>query len=247
KNDGAANPGYSLLINNWNTDDRKITFESGNNNAIYTDNGVVEFDKWQHIAISGTSGSTATIYLNGEAQSASGTFTLSTNPTKDLFIGSMNNYFHFNGQMDEVRIWNIERSQSQIQDNMCKKLNGNETGIVAYYRMDHSTGLTLTDLTGNGHDGALMNMENTDWITSGAAIGDDSANDYAGSVSTDYSVSIAHADGDRFTATGDSGTYTGIHVYLVNESPNTITIPNGYTSMDTDHYYGVFPVGITPT
>ncbi|KPA16404.1 hypothetical protein MHK_003389, partial [Candidatus Magnetomorum sp. HK-1] len=103
------------------------------------------------------------------------------------------------------------------------------------------------DLTGNGYDGIVTNMSDSDWITSGAAIGDDSVYDYSGSTASDYSVSIAHAGGDQFTATGDSGSYTGIHVYLVNESPNTISIPNGYTSMDTDHYYGIFPVGISTT
>ncbi|ETR64923.1 MAG: hypothetical protein OMM_15110, partial [Candidatus Magnetoglobus multicellularis str. Araruama] len=97
------------------------------------------------------------------------------------------------------------------------------------------------------NNGTLTNMDSSDWITSGAALGDNSANDYNGTVAADFSISIAHADGDRFTATGDGGTYTGIHVYLVNESPNTTTIPTGYTSIDIDHYYGVFPVGIAPT
>jgi alpha-tubulin suppressor-like RCC1 family protein len=245
KVDAAANPGYSLLINNYNTDDRKIIFESGNNGLIQTTTGVVEFDKWQHIAVA-ASGSTATVYLNGVAQTTTGNYYV-TSSTNDVLIGSLNNNFFFNGQMDEVRIWNIERSQADIQEYMCKKLDGNETGLVAYYRMDHSTGLTVTDLTGNGHDGSLTDMDNSDWITSAASLGDDSAYDYAGSVVSDFSATIAHADGDRFTATGDGGTYNGIHVYLVNESPNTTTIPVGYRSMDTDHYYGVYPVGIAPT
>ncbi|ETR67112.1 MAG: hypothetical protein OMM_11941, partial [Candidatus Magnetoglobus multicellularis str. Araruama] len=246
KNDGASNPGYALFFNNWNTDDRKIILESGNNAGITTDNSVVEFDQWQHIALT-ASGSTATIYVNGVVQSATGTYNMTSNPTKDLFIGSMNGYFHFKGQMDEVRIWNIERTQAQIRDNMCKKLDGNETGLVAYYRMDHSTGLSVTDLSGYGNNGTLTNMDISDWTTSGAALGDNSTNDYNGTVAADFSISIAHADGDQFTATGDGGTYTGIHVYIVNESPNTTTPPDAYTSIDTDHYYGVFPVGVTPT
>ncbi|ETR65199.1 MAG: hypothetical protein OMM_06107 [Candidatus Magnetoglobus multicellularis str. Araruama] len=130
---------------------------------------------------------------------------------------------------------------------MCKRLTGDESNLVAYFRFDNTTGSTLVDLSGNDNHGTLITMDNSDWITSGAALGDDSAYDYDGSISSDFSASIAHADGDQFTATGDGGTYTGIHVYLVNESPNTTTIPTGYTSIDTDHYYGVFPVGIAPT
>ncbi|ETR66542.1 MAG: hypothetical protein OMM_12662, partial [Candidatus Magnetoglobus multicellularis str. Araruama] len=246
KNDGTSNPGYSLFINNWNTDNRKIIFESGNDAGMTTDDSAIEFDKWQHIAVT-ASGSTATIYVNGVVQSASGSYNTTSNPTKDLFIGSLNSYFHFKGQVDEVRIWNIERTQAQIRTHMCKKLNGNETGLVAYYRMDHTTGLSLADLSNYGHDGSLTNMDNSDWSTSSASLGDDSVYDYVGTVISDFSASIAHADGDQFTATGDGGSYSGIHVYLVNESPNNLPSLTGLTSIDDSHYWGVFPLGTNTT
>jgi alpha-tubulin suppressor-like RCC1 family protein/uncharacterized protein YpmS len=209
----------------------------------------VVLNEWTHLAMT-YNGTDFTAYINGE-QLGSETASFVQNTTSPLRIAAGTTEstpsYYFNGKIDEVRIYNIALSQAEIQSTMCKRLSGNEDGLVAYYRFDNTSGTTLLDLAGGDYHGTLYNMDNSNWVTSGAALGDDSAYDYVGSVFSDFSASIAHADSDQFTATGDGGTYTGIHVYLINESPNSITIPDGYTSMDTDHYYGVFPVGITPT
>ncbi|KPA15074.1 hypothetical protein MHK_004719, partial [Candidatus Magnetomorum sp. HK-1] len=208
----------------------------------------IPLNQWVHVAATSSS-SVGKLYINGYLVGTNNSMYQALNVLRTNAYIAKSNWPEPGTEavIDEFRIWNIARTEDQIHSGMCKKLSGDETGLIAYYRFDHSIGSTLTDLSGNGQDGTLVNMDNSDWITSGAALGDDSAYDYAGSVASDYSVSIAHADGDRFTATGDGGTYTGIHVYLVNETPNTTTTPDGYTSMDTDHYYGVFPVGISPT
>jgi len=39
----------------------------------------------------------------------------------------------FNGNIDEMRIWNTERTQTEIQVNMTSTLQGSELGLVAYY------------------------------------------------------------------------------------------------------------------
>ncbi|ETR66630.1 MAG: hypothetical protein OMM_05559 [Candidatus Magnetoglobus multicellularis str. Araruama] len=165
----------------------------------------------------------------------------------NFYIGvsdSMN--FYSNDLIDELRIWNDVRTQTEIQDSMCKKIAPDES-LIAYYRFDHLSGNTLIDLSGNNHHGTLNNMTDSNWILSEAALGDMSAHDYTGTAASDFSVSIAHADGDAFTAAGDSGNYSGIQIYLVNSSPNKLTPPAGYSSIDTDHYYGVYPVGELPT
>ncbi|ETR68383.1 MAG: hypothetical protein OMM_10587, partial [Candidatus Magnetoglobus multicellularis str. Araruama] len=203
--------------------------------------------RWYHLALVDDGTSSAKLYINGVQYAYP--IEINTVPTNQtLIIGGMQGRTeYFSGSIDEVRIWNTNLSQEQIRENMCKRLTGEESNLVAYFRFDNTTGTKLVDLSGNDNHGTLLTMDNSDWVTSGAALGDDSAYDYVGSVITDFSASIAHSDGDQFTATGDGGTYTGIHVYLVNESPNTTTIPDGYTSMDTDHYYGVFPIGTSPT
>ena len=37
-------------------------------------------------------------------------------------------------------------------------------GLIAYWDFEEGTGSTLTDVTGNGFDGTIQNMENSDWV-----------------------------------------------------------------------------------
>jgi hypothetical protein len=118
----------------------------------------------------------------------------------------------YNGEMDEVSLWNRALSETDIRDIMCQRLIGTENGLLAYYRFDHVSGAVLTDLSGNNYNGTLTNMDNTDWVTSGAALGDSSHYDYTGSVASDFSMTLSHSDGDAFTAFGDSGSYSHANV-----------------------------------
>ncbi|GAB4366617.1 MAG: hypothetical protein Kow0042_06610 [Calditrichia bacterium] len=209
----------------------------------------VVFDNtWHHVAWVDNDGDFA-IYVDG-VPDTSGSYTrasLTLNATSIAAIVSAappGIRAHFNGQIDELRIWNVARTQTQIRDNMCKKLTGNETNLVAYYRFDASSGSTLDDLTSNNNDGTLQNMESGDWVTSGAAIGDASAYLYT----TDWSgqsVNLAHSDGDDITVNTVSGSPDGVHVYRVDETPNVTTPPSGYNKIDPLRYWGVYVVGGT--
>jgi hypothetical protein len=63
--------------------------------------------------------------------------------------------YFFSGTISEVRIWNTARTQAQIQDKMNKGLDGDETGLVAYYPMDEGFGTILYDATGNGNNATI--------------------------------------------------------------------------------------------
>ncbi|MFK5971063.1 MAG: hypothetical protein QM487_13225 [Candidatus Marithrix sp.] len=45
--------------------------------------------------------------------------------------GESTNYF--SGEIDEVRIWSVARSQAEIQASMNSTLTGSESGLAAYY------------------------------------------------------------------------------------------------------------------
>ena len=96
------------------------------------------------------------------------------------------------GQVDELSVWNVVRTQEEIRDNMHRNLAGDESGLVAYYRFDEDSGTILPDESGNGHNGTLVNMTDDDWVTSYAVIGDETGqnqNDVRGywNASTDSS------------------------------------------------------------
>jgi len=205
---------------------------------------------WYHIAISFTSSSDVTFYVNGVVDNYGDDFDAgAVNGTEDnpLMVGrghydAIYGPGYFPGRVDELRIWNVARSQDEIRNTMCERLIGNESSLVAYYRFDASSGSLLEDLTSNNNDGALNSMDNSDWVYSGAAIGDESVADYY--APDGFSASISHNDGDNFTSTTTSGTINGIHVYRVDASSvrSGSSFPSNYV-LDPIRFWGTFIVG----
>jgi len=124
-------------------------------------------NQWSHIAAT-LNGTTATIYINGVA---AGTSTFSTPPANitrnNCYVGKSNwgGDPNANAVFDELRIWNTEKTQAEIQSAMNSELTGAETGLVAYYNFNQgvaggtNTGLTaLTDRSGNAYNATLKNF-----------------------------------------------------------------------------------------
>jgi hypothetical protein len=84
-------------------------------------------------------------------------------------------------------------------------------------------------------------MDNADWVTSGAAIGDASIADY----NSPSSVNLASTDGDDVTVGTITGTPDGVQIYRVDAAPNVMTPPGSITQLATEHYFGVFIAGGT--
>ncbi len=69
-----------------------------------------------------------------------------------------------NGKISDVRIWSAIRSQTDIIANKNIRLNGNEAGLVNYWKFDEVSGLIANDLGSLNIDGTLVN--NPVWTTS---------------------------------------------------------------------------------
>lgn len=128
--------------------------------------GSVALGSWVHIAAK-REDDQCYIYLNGvESGNTSYTDTPFSSTEPMTIAGETLIHQTLNGQMDNVRIWNIARTNDQISTYMNKCLSGNETGLVALYDFEDGTGSSiLTDQTANGNNGTLMNMDPaTDWV-----------------------------------------------------------------------------------
>lgn len=68
----------------------------------------------------------------------------------------------YDGVIDELRIWNDIPSLADQRCGVYRTLDGTESGLEAYYRMDENTGQTVADLTGNGHTLTLGNSGSAD-------------------------------------------------------------------------------------
>lgn len=120
---------------------------------------------WHHLAAT-YDGSTIKLYIDGTlANSVAQTGTIATN-TNDLALGNQLGFSeYFGGAADELRVWNVARTQAEIQANKDIELNpATQTGLVSYYTADQgipdgtNTGLiTLVDQSGT-NNGVLTNF-----------------------------------------------------------------------------------------
>ncbi len=129
--------------------------QSGYSQALIADNFTVSAGVWYHVACA-FNGTTIRLYINGQlAKSAivNSNYTAYNYPTIGGDPGYYSNYF--SGSIDEVRIWNNERSQSQISYAKNHILVGNEIGLIGYWAFNKVNGSTVADLSGNGHNGTV--------------------------------------------------------------------------------------------
>ena len=231
---------------------------------------MLTLNTWQHVAAT-YDGSNMVLYVNGvavgtQAETSSiadtGGF-VNLNIGAEPFQPSLRNMA---GQIDEVRVWNTPRSQTDIRNTMCQKIDTRDPNLVGYWRFDEETTSAASfDFGTTPYNTATMYNFGTagDIITarvcSAAPIGDDSAYDYG--TTQPISATIAHSDGDYFFASSNgtwNNAFAGIHVYRVDGppvyppditgplpydpyvTPNGLTPPAGWSSVDYYRYWGVF-------
>jgi len=106
--------GYRLRIKNGNFD-----FYLNNGENVYSDNNIVSLSKntWHHLTLSIGNGYIKA-YLNGDVVMTQNYITEGTfNNTESLFIGQEGEGDYFNGQIDEVKIYNRALSAPEITKN----------------------------------------------------------------------------------------------------------------------------------
>lgn len=83
---------------------------------------------------------------------------------------------YFQGELEEVRIWKICRTQEQIQDNLFRRLLGEQDDLIAYYTFDLDSDQTrnaLTTLYDRSSKGNNLTISGATYILSTAPLSDD--------------------------------------------------------------------------
>ena len=108
-------------------------------NPYLTSSVSIDDNKWHHIAfVSDSQG--LKLYIDGVLSASGSDFTpqeINTPCTNNspLYIGSRNSINHFKGDIDEVRLWSVSKTQTEIQNEMfCK--NPNTTNLQAAYNFN---------------------------------------------------------------------------------------------------------------
>ena len=143
---------FSLGINNGS-----IGVEANDSEVIWT--STVNDGLWHHLAVvyPGSGGiAAASVYVDGVLLTTMstnwhGSFALATT-TGAAFIGSLGGTsFFLAGTIDELRVWNVARTQAQIVAAKGAELTGTEAGLVAYYPFNQGVaGGTNTADNGGG-------------------------------------------------------------------------------------------------
>ncbi|MGH7338980.1 MAG: PA14 domain-containing protein, partial [Candidatus Rokuibacteriota bacterium] len=104
-------------------------------------------------------------YLNGQlvASGFVGTSSARSNPASALHLGdnperaSQPTFRSFKGVLDEVRVWDAARSEDEIQEARERILQGDEEGLVGYWRFEElAGGAPVIDLSPSGNDGNIL-------------------------------------------------------------------------------------------
>jgi len=132
-------------------------------------NDALQTGRWYHVA--GTwDGTDMKLYLNGELVGEATPGGGWNAPDGTVLLSRSDEAM--DGYIDDVRIWNDARTQTEIRENMHIELGGLENGLEHYWQLNESAGTTAYDSAGTV-DLTLHDMFDDDWVTSTAPIVDD--------------------------------------------------------------------------
>ena len=149
----------------------KLRFYPHGSGSSVDGNATVGSGAWNHIAVT-YDGTTRNYYINGilDKTSTLAPGAITGNPSEPLGIGfDVHDTFDpnfFSGSIDEVRIWNVVRTQAEIQDGMFKTIQAPlPSSLLAYWKMDGNP----NDQT-NHHNGTMQGslLGSWSWVPGGA-------------------------------------------------------------------------------
>jgi hypothetical protein len=123
----------------------------------------LQIGSWTHVALT-YDGSEHKLYVNGILESnPTDTSGLAFGASEPWTLGARLDgtgtaVDFWDGQIDELRIWSVARTEAEIQGNRCGPLDGSEADLLGYWPLEPSTpaGAEFNDASGNGNHGATV-------------------------------------------------------------------------------------------
>jgi hypothetical protein len=225
---------------------------NGNNSFASAAMPATDVGQWVHLA-GVYNGTQWLLYRNGvlitgSTPSTQGALTVDSTNWAIGARGTGTERF-FQGSIDNVSIWHVGRSAAQIQAEMSSGLKGSETGLVAYYRLDETSGLQATDATANHNDGKLGggNLALAPTRVAGVVLGKPTLS-FTPGVAGNYTVNLEVVQPGGFTSvasgslTLSAGAPAGVDIHgqpangVVDKhigGPITVAVVDAYKNTDT--------------
>jgi len=148
------------VLRRYQETDKIVFVTSGLTPASLVSTASLMEGRWYHVAAV-YDGSGKYLYIDGKLDSKTTDLTgiLATNDRK-VWIGDhpATGDRPFNGVLDEVRIWNVARSETLIAENYNRRLRGHEAGLVGYWTFDVPDPAYARDSSEGDHHGKLIGM-----------------------------------------------------------------------------------------
>jgi hypothetical protein len=166
--------GGNLYVGGWNEPNGESDWDPG----TWLSTSSIQSNTWHHVALTLNGGNSVTNnafkgYLDGtqfdsgqgsKLWNHGGDVSIGRNRDTKFHSGDYNSAKYFAGMIDEVRLWNVERTASQIAAKKDTVLAGNESGLTAYYNFQENTGTTANDTQAqSNNDGSIKN--GASWVS----------------------------------------------------------------------------------
>jgi hypothetical protein len=130
-------------------------FTNNGTSTTVTSSENLPLNKWTHIAAT-YDGASLKVYVNGTLTgTVANTSALPSGVDAWYFGKAASGSNLFPGTMDEIRIWNSARSQSDINANKNAIISPSTSGLKGYYKLDETSGTSAADATGSGYTGTV--------------------------------------------------------------------------------------------
>lgn len=156
---GKAGPNYNIWLKNTGAIAHRFHTTAGPDIGPETDDGVVKWGIWQHIAIT-NDGNKAKIYVDGKLETEESVNEPLVIDKTPLIIGAIADESSLTndlkGYLTEVRLWNKARSNDEIKNYMFHRLTGGEQGLVGYWPLNSiDNNNNVADQSGNENNGKV--------------------------------------------------------------------------------------------
>ncbi len=117
----------------------KLRFYSNGSGSLFNGSTTLSTGEWTHVAAT-FDGTTRRIYVNGNLDAASvrvSPLPVNTQPLRiGADVGDFFSTYPFNGNLADVRLWSVVRTQDQIRDAMVRLFETPVSGLIAAWHLE---------------------------------------------------------------------------------------------------------------